>query len=133
MALVWIHPRTMEGWARGCCVHVFQVPEIVTNTITKTNKLLRASSVLAAESLGIKARKKNNKKVELWWKRRINRDIERLRKEINVLERKKRGDLRKKVQKTRGKVQDQSERINSCNRRIKAMDAGKDSEGKKIR
>ena len=28
-------------------------------------------------------------------KRRINRDIERLRKEINVLERKKRGELRK--------------------------------------
>ena len=123
----------MEEWARGCCVPIFLVLEIVTNTIAKTNKLLGASSILAAKSLGIEATKKNNKNVEPWWKRRINRDIESLRKEINVLEPKKRGDLRKQEQKARGKVQDQSERINSCYRRIKAMDPGKDSEDKKIR
>ena len=70
------------------------ISEIITNTITETN-ILRAASVLAAERLGIKESEKNNKNVEPSYKRRINRDIERLRKEINVLKRKNRGELRK--------------------------------------
>lgn len=51
-----------------------------------------------------------------------------------MLERKKRGQLRKenKVQETRRKLQDQNKRINNYNRVIKETDSGKNSESKNI-
>jgi len=36
------------------------------------------------------------KKVESWWKRRIEGDIKRIRREVNILEREKRGEIKSK-------------------------------------
>ena len=53
------------------------------------------ASIFIAKELGLKqTAKKQNK--EPWWKRRIEGDIRMLRKDINILEREKRGELRKR-------------------------------------
>ena len=66
---------------------------IKTDNITDTNNLIRAGAAWIAQHLGLK-RVRVGKKTEPWWKRRIERDIKRLRKDINILERSKRGELK---------------------------------------
>ena len=46
-----------------------------------------------AETIGLKEVIKNFKK-EPWWKRILGKDIQQLRKDINILERMKRGEIR---------------------------------------
>ena len=63
-----------------------------TSNITQTNSLIRAAGVWVAEQLGLKKitfRKKNEPR----WKRRIEGDIKRLKQEVNLLEREKKGEL----------------------------------------
>ena len=48
------------------------------------------------QEVGHKKQKRETRNAEPWWKRRIQRDIKRLQKYIGVLERKKRGELRKR-------------------------------------
>ena len=68
---------------------------IKTSNITETNRLLKAVGLYVAERLGIGNEKRGKRNGEPWWKRRIERVIKRLRKDIGVLERKKRGELRR--------------------------------------
>ena len=71
--------------------------EIRTENITDTNKLINAVSVYIARKVGLKTGPTtayHNK--ELWWKRRIKNSISVLRKHINILERNRRGEVRKK-------------------------------------
>ena len=68
---------------------------IDTSNITQTNDLIRAESVWVAEELGLKRiawREKNEPK----WKRRIQGDIKRLRQDLNLLERERKGELGKR-------------------------------------
>ena len=65
------------------------VQYIMTNSITDTNKLIKAASVYVAKELGLKEQWKDAKKTEPWWKRRIEGDIKILRTDINILERKR--------------------------------------------
>ena len=63
-----------------------------TSNITQTNDLIRAAGAWVAEQLGLKKityRKKNEPR----WKRRIEGDIRRLKQEVNLLEREKKGEL----------------------------------------
>ena len=63
-----------------------------SNSITETNSLIVAASVWVAEQIGLKMiefRKKNEPR----WKRRIEGDIKRLRKDVNILERELKGEL----------------------------------------
>ena len=63
-----------------------------SNSITETNSLIVAASVWVAEQIGLKKieyRKKNEPR----WKRRIEGDIKRLRKDVNILERKLKGEI----------------------------------------
>ena len=71
--------------------------EIRTENITDTNKLINAVSVYIARKAGLKTgpTTASNKK-EPWWKRRIKNSINELRKHINILERNRRGEVRKK-------------------------------------
>ena len=72
---------------------VNSVIELVeTKNITQTNNLIKAASVWVADRLGLKQYKGGRKK-DPWWKRRIERDIEQLRKDINLLERVKKGQV----------------------------------------
>lgn len=69
---------------------------IQTNTITQTNNLIKAASVFVARELGLKKgiKKKMN---EPWWKRRIEADIKRIRHDVNILEREKKGHLKRRA------------------------------------
>ena len=68
---------------------------IETSNITETNRLLKAVSMLVVERIGIK--KKNTAKIntEPWWKRRIVNDIKQIQKDLAILERKRRRELRR--------------------------------------
>ena len=66
---------------------------IDTINITQTNDLIRASSVWVAGELGMRGiewRKKNEPK----WKRRLQGEIMRLRQNLSLLERERKGELR---------------------------------------
>ena len=66
-----------------------------SNSITETNSLTVAASVWVAEQIGlmkIEYRKENEPK----WKRRIEGDIKRLRKDVNILERELKGEIGEK-------------------------------------
>ena len=68
---------------------------IVTDNITATNNLVKACAILIGRKLGLKPRCKRIERKEPWWKRRINQSIKEIRRHINLLERKRRGDLKK--------------------------------------
>ena len=68
---------------------------VQTDNITDTNKLLKAAGCLVAKRLGIKKKKEKNTK-DPWWKKRIKRKIETLRKDLSRLERMKNGELKNK-------------------------------------
>ena len=63
---------------------------IETKNITQTNNLIKAAGVWVADQLGLK-KYEGRKKKDLWWKRRIEQDIKQLNKNINILERVKKG------------------------------------------
>ena len=63
---------------------------IETKNITQTNNLIKAAGVWVADQLGLK-KSEGGKKKDPWWKRRIEEDIKQLKKDINILERVKRG------------------------------------------
>ena len=71
------------------------VARIQTDNITDTNKLLKAVRSVVAEKIRLKEVIEQTKQKEPWWKRRLDMDLNRLRKDINILERKKRGEIRK--------------------------------------
>ena len=65
---------------------------IEAKNITQTNKLIKAVGVWVADRLGLKKYEGGRKKGP-WWKRRIEEDIKQLKKDINILERVKEGQI----------------------------------------
>ena len=63
-----------------------------SNSITWTKNLIGAASVWVAEGIGLK-KAEDRKKKEPRWKRRIEGDIKRLRREANFLESESKGEL----------------------------------------
>ena len=61
-------------------------------SITQTNNLIKAAGVWVADQLGLK-KYEGGKKKDPWWKRRIEEDIKQLKKDINILERVKEGQI----------------------------------------
>ena len=70
------------------------IDKIPTRTITETNNLINAASMYVAKELGLKQTTQKQSKMP-WWQRRIEGDIKRIRKDMNLLEREKRGELSK--------------------------------------
>ena len=70
------------------------IRHIKANNITEINNILRAASAYAAKKLGLKEFKRDDKKTDPWWKRRIQGDIKELRKDVNILERKRKDQLK---------------------------------------
>ena len=70
------------------------IEHIETRNITETNNLMRAISTFVAEKLGLKRGRRENQQNEPWWKRRIERDINELRKHISIMDRERKGELR---------------------------------------
>ena len=65
---------------------------IEVRDITEINYLIRAGTTYVAKALGMK--RKKNERTEPWWKRRIQENIKILRRDVNMLERKTRGQLK---------------------------------------
>ena len=65
---------------------------IETKNITQTNNLIKSTDVWVADQLGIK-KYKGGKKKDPWWKRRTEEDIKQLKKDINILDRAKKGQI----------------------------------------
>ena len=70
----------------------FRKVDMNTKNITQTNSLIKAASVWVADQLGPK-KYEGRKKKNPWWKRRIEEDIKQLKKDINILERVKKGQI----------------------------------------
>ena len=70
---------------------------IKSENITGTNRLIRACAIFVGRKLGFKPKQRRGNPVkEPWWKTRTQQSIQELRKHINILERKKRGEIKKK-------------------------------------
>ena len=65
---------------------------IETKNMNQTNNLIKAACVQVADQLGLK-KYESRKKKDPWWKRRIEQDIKQLKKDINILERIKKGQI----------------------------------------
>ena len=65
---------------------------IETKNITQTNILTKAAAVWVADQLGLK-KYEGGKQKGPWWKRRIEKDIKQLKKDINNLEKVKKGQI----------------------------------------
>ena len=65
---------------------------IEIKNITQTNNLIKAAGVWVAGHLGFEKYEGGKKKDPLW-KRRIEEDIKQLKKDINILERVKKGQI----------------------------------------
>ena len=59
--------------------------QIQTNDMSETNRLLHATAVVVTERLGLKPGMKKATK-ELWWKRRLQGQVDQLRKDLSRLE-----------------------------------------------
>ena len=70
--------------------------KISTSTITETNDLVYAAPVYKAKQLGIKSCKGGLRK-DPWWKRRINKDIKRIRGDLNISQRELKGQVRNRA------------------------------------
>ena len=65
--------------------------------ITETNRLIRACVIFEGKKVGLKPKQRRRNSVkEPCWKRRIKQLVQELQKHINILERKKRGEIKKK-------------------------------------
>ena len=71
------------------------IRHIKIDNVTQTNKLAMAAAFWVAKEVGVKKGKIGEKK-EPWWKKRIESDITNLRRDINRLERERRGEARGK-------------------------------------
>ena len=65
---------------------------IETKNITQTNNVIKAAGAWVADQLGLK-KYEGGKKKGLWWKRCTEEDIKQLKKDINILERVKKGKI----------------------------------------
>ena len=68
-----------------------------SDNIMETHRLIRACVIFMGEKVGLKPnQRRGNAMKEPWWKRRIKQSVQELRKHINILERKKLGEIKKK-------------------------------------
>ena len=70
--------------------------KIKTENLSGTNILIKACSIYVGGVIKPVQMRQINKK-EPWWKRRIQSSMTEIRRHINILERKKKGDLKKDV------------------------------------
>ena len=71
---------------------VNRVELIETKNITQTINLIKAASVWVADQLGLK-KYESGKTRGPWWKRRIEEDMKQPKKDINILESVKKGQI----------------------------------------
>ena len=72
--------------------------KIRTENLIGTNTLIKVCSICMGRAIGLKAvQMRHGNRKEPWWKRRIHSSMTEIRRHINKLVRKKKGDLKKDV------------------------------------
>ena len=70
---------------------------IQSETNTENDRLIRVCAIFVERTMGVKPNQRRENAVkEPWWKKRIQKSIQELGKHTNILERKKRGEIKKK-------------------------------------
>ena len=70
------------------------IGRIRTESLTETNRSIGAVALYVSHKVGLKTcKKKRDIRNEPWWKRRIQDTIKELRKHVNILQRKSKGEL----------------------------------------
>ena len=70
---------------------------IKSETNAENNRLITACAIFVERKMGLKPNQRRENAVkEPWWKSRIQQSIQELGKHTNILERKKRGEIKKK-------------------------------------
>ena len=91
------------------------IRHIETDDVTQTNKRAKAAALSIAKAVGVKKCKIGEKK-EPWWKRRTESDITNLGRDINRLERGRRGETggkgKEKIKKLNAKYRVKKKGIN---------------------
>ena len=86
-----------------------------TDDVTQKNKLAMTAAIWAAKEVRMKKLKRGEKK-EPWCKRRIDSDITNLRRDINRLERERRGETggkgKRKIKELNAKYREKKKGIN---------------------
>ena len=73
--------------------------KINTDNITETNDLIYAAAVVVSENLAVKRGGNKNEK-KPWWKRRLESQIQQLRKDISKVQRLKEGmTIKRRIEK----------------------------------
>ena len=71
--------------------------EIKSDNIIETNRLIWGCFIFVGKKVDIKPNQRRGNAVKVpWWKRRIKQSVQELQKHINILERKKREEIKKK-------------------------------------
>ena len=111
------------------------IRHIETDNVTQTNKPAMAAALWVAKEGGVKKGKRGEKK-EPWWKRRIESDITNLRKNINRLERERRGETvgkgKRKIKKLNAKYRAKKKGINLVIEELKERLVAKKTKVKKM-
>ena len=72
--------------------------EIKSDNIIETNRLIRGCFIFVGKKVDIKPNQRRGNAMKVpWWKRRIKQSVQELQKHINILERKKREEIKKKL------------------------------------
>ena len=117
-----VNRNLLKDWTMK--VNAF-LKEIMSDNILETNRLIRACVIFVGKKVGLKPNQRRGNAVkEPWWKRRIKQSVQELQKHINILQRKKRGEIKKERDIRRNKTQiwSQKERTKCSSRRAKTKD-----------
>ena len=113
--------RANQQQLKNIIVEVNKVMDkIPTSSITETNDLVYAVSVYAVKKLGIKSGTGGPRK-DPWWKRRINEDVKRIRRDLNILQRELKGQVRNraKIEELENKYHFKSKKLNTVIEELK--------------
>ena len=85
--------NSLEDWT----IKEKDILKEIKSDITETNRLIRACAIFVGRKVDLKSNQRRGNAVkELWLKRRIQQSKQETRKHINILERKKHGEIIKK-------------------------------------
>ena len=122
----------LAEWSRKInCV----LKHVRTENITDTNILIKAVIVYVGKKIDLKAcGSKNKKESEPWWRRRIKKSVNKVRKHINISEHHQRGEVKRKekYEQLKRKYNIKKKRIRRGERRAETGTPCKNSKSEEI-
>ena len=111
-----IDRRVLAEWSRKInCI----LKHIRTENITDTNILIKAAIVYVGKKIGLKACGSKKKESEPWWKRKMKKSINKVRKHINISEPHQRGEIKRKFEELEKRYNIKKKRIRTVKEELK--------------